>query len=72
VQIRYWDGTISYFGHMSTISVSVGQAVKPAEIVGQSGNTGHCTGPHLHLELHPSGGQAVDPLPWLTAHHIAY
>lgn len=71
VQIRYWDGTISYFGHMSKISVRVGDGVKPAEIVGQSGNTGHSTGPHLHLEIHPNGGVAVDPLPWLAAHHIA-
>jgi murein DD-endopeptidase MepM/ murein hydrolase activator NlpD len=71
VEIRYWDGTISYFGHMSIVSVMVGDAVKPAEIVGQSGNTGHSTGPHLHLEIHPNGGKAVDPLPWLAAHHIA-
>jgi len=71
VEIRYWDGTISYFGHMSRISVNVGDAVAPAEIVGESGNTGYSTGPHLHLEIHPDGGQAVDPLPWLAAHHIA-
>lgn len=71
VQIRYWDGTISYFGHMSSISVKVGQAVAPGRIVGLSGNTGHSTGPHLHLEIHPSGGKAIDPLPWLSSHHIA-
>jgi murein DD-endopeptidase MepM/ murein hydrolase activator NlpD len=71
VEIRYWDGTISYFGHMSRISVNVGEAVAPAQIVGESGNTGHSTGPHLHLEIHPNGGEAIDPLPWLAAHHIA-
>ena len=62
---------LHYFGHMSRISVNVGEAVAPAQIVGESGNTGHSTGPHLHLEIHPDGGQAVDPLPWLAAHHIA-
>jgi murein DD-endopeptidase MepM/ murein hydrolase activator NlpD len=72
VEVRYWDGTISYFGHMSKVSVNVGEVVAPAQIVGLSGNTGHSTGPHLHLEIHPNGGIAVDPLPWLTAHHIAY
>jgi len=72
VEVRYWDGTISYFGHMSSVSVNVGEVVAPAQIVGLSGNTGHSTGPHLHLEIHPGGGIAVDPLPWLTAHHIAY
>jgi murein DD-endopeptidase MepM/ murein hydrolase activator NlpD len=72
VEIRYWDGTVSYFGHMSRVSVNVGDAVDPGEIVGQSGNTGHSTGPHLHLEIHPDGGEAVDPLPWLSDHHIAW
>jgi murein DD-endopeptidase MepM/ murein hydrolase activator NlpD len=71
VQIRYWDGTISYFGHMSSISVHKGQALQPGQLVGRSGNTGHSTGPHLHLEIHPHGGAAIDPLPWLAAHHIA-
>jgi murein DD-endopeptidase MepM/ murein hydrolase activator NlpD len=71
VEIRYWDGTVSYFGHMSVVSVKVGETVKPGEIVGQSGNTGHSTGPHLHLEIHPDGGEAVDPLPWLADHHIS-
>jgi murein DD-endopeptidase MepM/ murein hydrolase activator NlpD len=71
VQIRYWDGTISYFGHMSSISVHVGQRVSIGQFVGRSGNTGHSTGPHLHLEIHPHGGAAVDPLPWLARHHIA-
>jgi murein DD-endopeptidase MepM/ murein hydrolase activator NlpD len=71
VKIRYWDGTISYYGHMSIISVNVGAPVDPGEIVGESGNTGHSTGPHLHLEIHPDGGEAIDPLPWLADHRIS-
>jgi murein DD-endopeptidase MepM/ murein hydrolase activator NlpD len=71
VKIRYWDGTISYYGHMSHLSVTAGESVEPGEVVGRSGNTGHSTGPHLHLEIHPDGGAAIDPLPWLAAHHIA-
>ena len=71
VKIRYWNGTVSYFAHMSSISVNKGENVEPGEVVGQSGNTGHSTGPHLHLEIHPDGGAAVDPLPWLAAHNIA-
>jgi len=71
VEVRYWDGTVSYYGHMSQVSVTVGEAVDPGQTVGLSGNTGQSTGPHLHLEIHPNGGEAVDPLPWLALHHIS-
>ena len=70
LEITYWDGTVSVFGHMSQIATSVGQSVAPGDIVGYSGNTGHSTGPHLHLEIHPDGGAAIDPAPWLRAHHL--
>ena len=56
---------------MSAVGVSAGDRVGPGDVVGQSGNTGHSTGPHLHLEIHPSGGDAVDPMPWLRAHGLA-
>lgn len=72
VQIEYWDGTVSYFAHMSRTLVTEGQAVEPGEVVGLSGNSGHSTGPHLHLELHPDGGEAVDPSIWLAEHKVAY
>jgi len=71
VKIRYWDGTVSYYGHMSRISVNTGDKVEPGELVGDSGNTGHSTGPHLHLEIHPDGGDPVDPAPWLANRDIA-
>ena len=71
VKIRYWDGTVSFFAHMSSISVNPGESVQPGQIVGQSGNSGNSTGPHLHLEIHPNGGQAVDPGPWLVEHNIS-
>ena len=67
VEIEYWDGTVSYYAHMDSISVSVGQQVAAGERVGTSGNSGRSTGPHLHLEIHPGGGKAVNPAPWLRA-----
>jgi murein DD-endopeptidase MepM/ murein hydrolase activator NlpD len=70
IEITYWDGTVSVFGHLSQIATSVGQAVAPGDIVGYSGNTGHSTGPHLHLEIHPGGGNAIDPAPWLHSHGL--
>ncbi|MEP7370285.1 MAG: M23 family metallopeptidase [Dermatophilaceae bacterium] len=71
VKIRYWDGTVTFYGHMSHLLVTQGEGVDPGEIVGASGNTGESTGPHLHLEIHPNGGAPVDPLPWLTEHRIS-
>jgi murein DD-endopeptidase MepM/ murein hydrolase activator NlpD len=72
VKILYWDGTVSFYGHMSNLSVTVGESVMPGQLVGQSGNTGESTGPHLHLEIHPNGGKPVNPLPWLTDRRIAF
>jgi murein DD-endopeptidase MepM/ murein hydrolase activator NlpD len=65
VEIEYWDGTVSVYGHLNSISAAVGQRVAPGEVIGHSGNTGQSTGPHLHLEIHPQGGPAIDPEPWL-------
>ncbi len=66
VEIRYWNGTVSWYGHLSRIDVREGQAVVPGQVVGAVGNTGHSFGSHLHLEIHPSGGDnPVNPYPWL-------
>lgn len=72
VKIAYWDGTVSYYGHMSKVSVTDGEVLMPGEVVGQSGNSGHSTGPHLHLEMHPQGGDAIDPSIWLANHKVSY
>lgn len=67
VRIKYWDGTESYYAHMSSFSTYVGETVMPGDMVGRTGNTGRSTGPHLHLEIHPEGSGAVNPAPWLSA-----
>ena len=66
VEIRYWDGTVSWYGHLSRRDVRTGDTVMPGDQVGLVGNTGHSFGSHLHIEIHPTGGDnPVDPAPWL-------
>lgn len=70
VQIRYWDGTVSWYAHNSRLLVDVGDTVTPGQKVSYSGNTGNSTGPHLHLEIHPAGSGAVAPKTWLAKRGI--
>ncbi|MGW4976347.1 M23 family metallopeptidase [Streptomyces mirabilis] len=64
------DGTELWFCHQSSISVSVGQKVATGDVIGRVGATGNVTGPHLHLEVHPGGGSAIDPMAWLQSKGI--
>jgi murein DD-endopeptidase MepM/ murein hydrolase activator NlpD len=41
----------SLYAHLSKFNVSVGEELKAGTIIGYSGNTGACAGPHLHFEL---------------------
>ncbi|WP_314176169.1 M23 family metallopeptidase [Streptomyces winkii] len=59
------DGTELWFCHQSSMNVSAGQKVRTGELIGRVGSTGNVTGAHLHLEVHPGGGAAIDPLAWL-------
>ena len=70
VVVRHTDGTETWYCHLSAIAVSVGQEVANTTQVGNVGSTGNVTGPHLHLEVHPGGGDAVDPMAWMAAHGV--
>lgn len=51
VTIKHPNGTQTWYGHMSSTAVSVGQKVTQGQLIGYSGNTGESTGPHLHFEI---------------------
>lgn len=64
------DGTELWFCHQTTIDVSVGDTVRGGEVIGTVGSTGNSTGPHLHLEVRPGGGDPVDPFTALLEHGV--
>ncbi|RNG17797.1 M23 family metallopeptidase [Streptomyces botrytidirepellens] len=63
------DGTETWYCHLSSTKIRSG-TVKAGDVMAYSGSSGNSTGPHLHFEVHPGGGDAVDPLPWLQSHGI--
>ncbi len=52
------------YGHQSRIMVSVGQSVSQGQVIGLSGCTGLCFGPHLHFEVRINGA-VTNPLNYL-------
>jgi len=64
VYLDHGQGVISLYAHMHKIHVKPGQLIKQGEIIGEVGETGRVTGPHLHLSL-LLNKTAVDPEHWL-------
>ena len=55
VEINHNNGYISLYAHMSSINVSVGQAVSMGQQIGRMGETGESYGCHLHLQVEYNG-----------------
>ncbi|HEX5566715.1 MAG TPA: transglycosylase family protein [Streptomyces sp.] len=73
IVIRHADGRYSQYGHLSVISVSVGQQVGVGQQIGAVGSTGNSTGPHLHFEVRtgPGYGSDINPLAYLRANGVS-
>ncbi|MGI9599102.1 MAG: M23 family metallopeptidase, partial [Acidimicrobiales bacterium] len=71
--LKFWlkgeSGSEWYYAHLDSFAPGLadGIVVEAGQLVGFVGNTGNAIGtpPHLHMQLHPNGGQPVNPYPLL-------
>ena len=64
VQINHGNGYVTYYGHNSSLLVSVGQKVYKGQQIARMGSTGNSTGNHCHFEIRYNG-VAKNPLNYL-------
>lgn len=65
VRIAHANNFETLYGHLSRITVRVGQEVEVGEKIGEVGSTGRSTGTHLHYEVRKNG-KAINPVKFLT------
>ncbi len=69
--LRGNDGNVYFYAHLNSIADggAVGRRVQAGDHIAYNGATGNASpsAPHVHFELHPGGGSAINPYPWLAA-----
>lgn len=70
VDIDHGFGIVTRYGHMSSISVKVGQQVSRGDVIGIQGSTGRSTGAHVHYEVRYHD-KPMDPKNFLNAQRYA-
>lgn len=69
VRLTTAEGTYFFYAHMDTFApgIGVGTKVTAGQVLGGVGSTGDTNTDHLHFEVHPRGGAAVNPYPIVKA-----
>ena len=63
IEVDHGNGYITAYGHLSTRNVKAGDKVYRGQKIGEVGNTGRSTAPHLHYEIQYQK-KAIDPAPF--------
>ena len=61
IVIDHGDNIQTMYAHLHKVNVKEGELVKLKDVIGEVGNTGRSTAPHLHYEVLQNGEQ-VDPM----------
>ncbi len=62
--IDHGGGLSTCYAHQTSFAVAAGQSVSQGAVIGYTGCTGHCLGPHLHFEVRINGSP-TDPMGYL-------
>ncbi len=62
--LDHGGGLSTCYAHQSSFAVAAGQSVSQGDVIGYTGCTGHCLGPHLHFEVRINGSP-TDPMGYL-------
>ncbi|MDC0584338.1 M23 family metallopeptidase [Bacteroidales bacterium] len=65
IEIDHGFGYKTRYAHLNDINVKAGQSIKRGEKIGELGETGRVTGPHLHYEVRINE-RAVNPLDYFS------
>jgi murein DD-endopeptidase MepM/ murein hydrolase activator NlpD len=66
IKIQHANGLETRYAHLNAIRVEPGQRVSRGERIGDMGNSGRSTGPHLHYEIRV-GGEPLNPMLYIEA-----
>lgn len=70
IRIKTDDGYLLEYGHNNANYVTEGQQVTAGQVIGEVGNRGYSTGPHVHFGVQNPAGQWIDSVSWLAANGV--